>query len=280
MSVPLNSAIYKGTVRHRRYSPKHHAFSYHVFMVYLDLDEIETVFQQSRLWSAHGFSLAWFKRSDFFDGKSDRRLYDVVADKVHAEAGWRPEGPIRMLSNLRYFGFIINPITCYYCFDTTGEKLQAIVAEVTNTPWGQRCHYVLDFTQDINASQLSADNKQDIYFDKKMHVSPFQPMELLYQWRGKKPGNDVLIHMDIYESSTTQDRGVSSSLPPIFDATLTLKREPITPSNMNSTILRYPWMTLKVCGAIYWQALKLWLKKIPFYNHPSNVDKTNNSIIK
>jgi DUF1365 family protein len=280
----MNSAIYKGTVRHRRYKPKYHTFTYHVFMVYLDLGEMDTVFQQSFLWSAKGVSLAWFRRKDFFDGSDVRSLYDVVADKVFAEVGWRPEGPIRMLTNLRYFGFIINPITCYYCFDRTGKNLQAIVAEVTNTPWKQRCHYVLDFTQDEHDGMHVMDEKHEIHFNKKMHVSPFQPMHLLYQWRGRRPSNDLLIHMDIYDAvadDMAKHANASDTLSsPIFDATLVLKREAMSAENMNAVILRYPWMTLKVCAAIYWQALKLWCKKIPFYSNPPSSTSTNNGIIK
>lgn len=275
----MNSALYKGTVRHRRYRPKQHVFSYSVFMVYIDLDEMDAVFAQSRLWSAHKFSLAWFRRKDFFDKNDTRRLYDVVADKVFNEAGWRPEGPIRMLTNLRYFGFIINPITCYYCFDSCGEKLLAIVAEVTNTPWGQRCHYVLDFTEEAGKEQAIAqiEGKQQICFDKKMHVSPFQPMNLLYQWRGKSPDKNLLIHMDVYETMVDGEvSGTVNTQQPVFDATLTLKREAITGDNMNAVILRYPWMTIKVCAAIYWQALKLWLKRVPFHSNPPSQGDANN----
>jgi len=114
------SAIYRGTVRHRRFTPKQHDFTYKVFMVYLDLEEIDQVFSQSTWWSEKWFGLARYRRKDFFDRKSDTSLHTAVADYVEQHNGHRPDGPIRMLANLRYFGFIINPITCYYCFDKTG----------------------------------------------------------------------------------------------------------------------------------------------------------------
>ena len=101
------SAIYRGHVRHRRFGDRQRSFVYKVFMVYLDLHELDQVFSQSRLWSNKHFSLAWFRRRDFFDG-SDKPLYDSVADLVEQYQGRRPTGPIRMLTNLRYFGFIIN----------------------------------------------------------------------------------------------------------------------------------------------------------------------------
>ena len=169
-ATELNSAIYTGQVRHRRFSPKSHAFLYNVFMVYLDLQEVDDVFEQSRWWSSDRFNIAQFKRSDFFDKHADGSLYDAVSSWLERENGSRPEGPIRMLANLRYFGFIINPITCYYCFDKTGKKLQTIILEVTNTPWGEYCKYILNVTDSAKDSDASTpqSTKQAIKFSKKM----------------------------------------------------------------------------------------------------------------
>jgi DUF1365 family protein len=261
VSSPLASAIYQGTVRHRRYFPKCHEFTYRVFMVYLDLQEIDTVFSQSRWWSCIGFNVAQYKRSDFLDGRSDTSLYDSVADLVEANSGQRPVGPIRMLANLRYFGFIINPITCYYCFDATGKVLQTVVAEVTNTPWRKRCHYILHV--DNNTS-----DKQHFSFAKAMHVSPFQPMDLDYHWLGKTPADNLLVHIDVHQQKQS-----------IFDATLVLQREPMTASVMNRVLYRYPWMTLKVCVSIYWQAVKLAIKRIPFYSNPGDSAPANKTLL-
>ena len=257
------SAIYRGHVRHRRYGERQRSFVYKVFMVYLDLHELDQIFSQSRLWSNKYFSLAWFRRRDFFDG-SDKPLYDSVADLVEQYQGRRPTGPIRMLTNLRYFGFIINPITCYYCFDESGEKLQTVVAEVTNTPWRQRCHYVLDVSSSVasqDGHQPSLDFKQPLEFAKIMHVSPFQPMDLVYRWRGKAPASKLLVHLDVMRQ---QER--------VFDASLMLSKVSMNTKNMHDYIARYPWMTVKVFAAIYWQALKLWLAKFTYYSNPDNVD--------
>ncbi|MFT6102890.1 MAG: DUF1365 family protein [Granulosicoccus sp.] len=274
----LCSAIYEGTVRHRRFSPRRHAFTYRVFMVYLDLQEIDAVFKQTPWWSHQKFSLSWFRRKDFFDGASTGDLYSAVASYVEKETGDRPNGAIRMLTNLRYFGFLINPITCYYCFDKTGETLETVVAEVTNTPWGQRRHYILpmqtdsapdNMTSDVTGNDSSEMKSAPVLFDKTLHVSPFQPMDLVYSWRGKAPAENLSIHLDIFSSdSMTEEYTGDAKVSPVLDATLLLKRQPMIKAVMDQKITQYPLMTVKVFAAIYWQAVKLWLKKIPFHSAP------------
>ncbi|MBX2807186.1 MAG: DUF1365 domain-containing protein [Cellvibrionaceae bacterium] len=250
----MHSAIYQGQIRHRRFTPQYREFTYQIFMVYLDLHELDQVFSQSPWWSHKRFSLAWFRRRDFFDGQSGS-LYDAVADRVQQQTGERPSGPIRMLTNLRYFGFIINPITCYYCFDREGKNVETIVAEVTNTPWKQRCHYILKPGENGFAE---AKNQQHCQFDKVMHVSPFQPMHLVYKWYSKTPGNHLLMHIDMQDNITSKK---------VFDATLSLLRQPMTKSTMRHFIWRYPWMTVKVAAAIYWQAMKLFLCKNRYFSN-------------
>ena len=257
----LASGIYTGTVRHRRFSPKANHFVYKVFMVYLDLQEFDQVFSRSRLWSSKRFNLAWFKRSDYLDGDNSKALYDSVADLVAERTGKRLDGPIRMLTNLRYFGFIINPITCYYCFSQDGSRLETIVAEVTNTPWRNRIQYVLTVSDEQKDS-----GKQKFLFAKDMHVSPFQPMDLEYAWKGKTPADDLLIHLDVNCDTDT-----------VLDATLVLERQEMTTKVMNVHLLLYPLMTVKVFAGIYWQALKLFLKGISYHPNPHGKLNTNNS---
>lgn len=246
----MNSRLYIGRLRHRRYVPRTHAFSYRVFMPYLRLDELDSVFAKSRWWSSSRWALARYCREDFL-GDPNLPLEDEVRRRVREETGLEHHGPIYMLANLRYFGVQMNPLVCYYCFDEDDENIEFLVAEVTNTPWNERHSYVL------NAADDSRVLRQD--FAKSFHVSPFNPMEMQYVWRSNTPGQRLAIHL---ETHTDQGRE--------FDATLALKAEPITTASLNRIIWRFPFMTTKVAIGIYWQALKLFLKKVPFYGHPNS----------
>ncbi|MET0355663.1 MAG: DUF1365 domain-containing protein [Cellvibrio sp.] len=258
------SAIYSGKVRHRRFSPKQHAFEYNVFMMYLDTSEIEKIFSLSPWWSLSHFSPVQYKRSDFhIDQKNlhNKNLPSVdesIRNTVESATDKRPTGPIRMLVNLRYWGFNMNPLSTYYCFDDAGEKIIAILAEVHNTPWNERHAYVLtgeDFS-----------NKQHISFHKEFHVSPFNPIEMDYHWHSSTPGKTLALHLENWQGQQK-----------IMDATMTLAHESITPSSLNKILIRFPWMTVKIIMAIYWQALKLWWKRVPIFDHAKDAQKPNYS---
>ena len=210
-------------------------------------------------------------------GLPDRGLPEIdesVRAAVENKLNFRPAGAIRVLTNFRYFGYLINPITCYYCFDESGENLQALLIEVTNTPWEQRTHYVLDLRQ--------YQSGQSIDFNKDMHVSPFMPMNMMYRWKGSVPGANLMYSLASFAVPETENpgRSVESQLVSVnaetthsrqFDSGVNFKRIEITSASLNRVLWRYPWMTGKVALAIYWQALRLWLKRIPFVPHPNKV---------
>jgi uncharacterized protein len=249
--MTLNSCIYIGQVRHRRFEPRSHRFHYRLFMMYLDLSELEKVFKGRWFWSASRRALARFRREDHL-GDPMVPLDVAVRDVVQAETGHRPEGPVRLLTHLRYFGYCFNPVSFYYCFDAGDGRVESIVAEVNNTPWGERHVYVLSADQPHDGV-----TGRNLELRKRFHVSPFMPMDIDYDWRFSEPADRLSVHMK-------NDRDGRH----LFDATLRLERRPITTKNLASTLLRFPVMTLSVVAAIYFEALRLWLKRTPLFDHP------------
>ncbi|AXI21327.1 chromosome partitioning protein ParA [Xanthomonas oryzae pv. oryzae] len=262
MAGPLRSAIYTGWVRHRRFMPRALQFRYRLFLMYVDLSELDQVFARRWLWSVGRANLAQFRRSDYL-GDANMPLDQAVRDCVQAHTGERPEGAIRLLTHLRYFGHVFNPVSFYYCFDRH-DALRWIVAEITNTPWQQRHTYVLPVAQ--------ARTHRDVHawrFDKRFHVSPFMGMQHRYHWRFSVPDAQLRVHMDVLDAigddagGAIDNRGTRR-----FDATLVLQRQPITGRTLARTLLAYPLMTVWVVIAIHWQALRLWLRGNPVHDHP------------
>jgi uncharacterized protein len=252
----MHSALYRGWLDHRRLVPRRHVFRYSLFMAYLDLAELDEVFRGRWLWSTRRPALARFDRRDHL-GDPTLPLDEAVRTLVAERTGRRPEGPIRLLTHLRYFGYIFNPVSFYYCLDAAGRTLEAVVAEVHNAPWGERHCYVLQ--QDIpGADRLQAQSP------KAMHVSPFHSMALRYDWQLRTPGEALAVHMALHAADPAD---VAST--PIFGATLALQRVPISGTSLAGTLLRFPWMTAKVIAAIHWEALRLWLKRVPVFDHPT-----------
>ena len=252
----MHSALYHGWLDHRRLAPRRHAFRYRLFMAYLDLAELDHVFRGRWLWSTRHAALARFDRRDHL-GDPAQPLDQAVRALVAERTGHRPEGPIRLLTHLRYFGYVFNPVSFYYCFEPAGRTVEAVVAEVHNTPWGERHCYVL-------RSDSPAADSLHARSVKAMHVSPFHPMSLHYDWRLHTPGEALTAHMALREAGHADPEPA-----PIFAATLALQRVPITGTSLAGTLLRFPWMTAKVIAAIHWEALRLWVKRVPLFDHPT-----------
>lgn len=250
----MKSCIYEGRVSHTRVVPAQHQFRYRLFMMYVDLDELPTLFERFWFWSARGFAVARFRREDHV-GSPEIPLQTSVRDCVEAELGVRPDGPIRLLTNFSYFGYCFNPVSFFYCFSKDGERVETIVAEVSNTPWGECDTYVLACDDGATTWRFQP--------TKKMHVSPFMPMDTQYDWTLTHPADRLSVHM-----------GNSQDGKRLFNAALSMQRTEIKSSSLARVLLRFPLMTVRILVAIYWQALRLWIKRVPFIMHP----KTNKKV--
>ncbi|WKE63941.1 DUF1365 domain-containing protein [Gallaecimonas kandeliae] len=238
----MTSALYVGSVRHRRHQPKRHQFSYPFFMWYLDLDALPA--SLGPWFSCERFALARFYRPDYL-GPAEQPLGEAVRDKLEALTGSRPQGKVCGLLNLRTLGLYFSPVNFYYGFDAEG-RWSHFLAEVSNTPWNRRHCY-----------GFKVEDGQVPDHDKAFHVSPFNPLEQRYSWRLKAPGDQLLVHLQNQDG-----RGC------VMDATLALRRHPLTLEAVRRQLLRRPAMTLTVVLGIYWQALKLALKGVKFYGYP------------
>lgn len=236
----MKSAIYRGKVMHRRYLPKFHAFCYSDTMFYLDLEELDS--QQGVLAKCS----KRFKALDHFAGKNN--LEESVRDLVLQNVGFRPEGRIGILTHIRQFGYVMNPVSFYYCWSDDELRVEAIVAEVHNTPWGETHCYTF---------QCFEGTANEFRFNKDFHVSPFMDMDQEYVWRFGAPGEGLSVTMENWEGGNL-----------IFEAQLSLIHQALTEQSFRRLVWCNPFLTIAVITRIYMQAGKLWLKKIPYFVHP------------
>lgn len=265
----MNSGIYVGSIRHRRFTPVNHQFNYPIFMPLIDLDEMAELTQTIRGFGSSLFSFARFKRTDYMQGECSLR--QAVRDKVEELTGERVNGKILMLCQLRYCGLYFSPLNLYYLYNED-NKWRYMLAEVSNTPWNKRHYYVIPAVAQWPEKYWTE--------QKAFHVSPFNPMEQQYQWRINEPGDRLFVHMENHPNSDQSSDGhvlknknnneKENENEKIFDATMALRRQPFTSGVLMKLLIKTPVMAVKVVFGIYWQALKLWLKGAPFYPHSAN----------
>lgn len=257
----FNSGIYRGDVYHGRYSPRKHSFSYSLYMMALDLDELPQVSKITRLFGTRWFNPLRFKEKDHL--KPDlTELRQRIVDKVQTLGGdWgNNDDKVILVTQLRCFGLYFSPINFYFCYrgnSVKPEDCAYMLAEVSNTPWNERHYYLLDMTQRLEN-------------DKTFHVSPFMQMDMSYRWKIQPPSDKLSVVIQNIDKHTNDK---------VFDASMTLLKLPITQGNLIKVLAKFPVMTLKIVLAIYWQALKILFKRIPFIGYPKDPKSEENQTV-
>jgi uncharacterized protein len=239
------SALYEGTVSHHRFGPgPNHHFSNTIAMPLLDLAEVDAVLGRHPLWSTKAARPGRFRRADFL-GDPSVSLDQAVRDLCQAQSGQRPEGAIMLLANLRMWGWVFNPISLYYCTDERGGDVTQTVLDVQNTPWHERCTYV-----------VGPPGRHR--FAKAMHVSPFLPMDVEYELRYTQPHERLVVSLDLGRGNER-----------LLGATMSLTRRPLDRSGLSRLLWAHPALTHRISAGIYAQAARLWVRGAPFHQHPT-----------
>ncbi|MDG2381942.1 MAG: DUF1365 domain-containing protein [Pirellulaceae bacterium] len=252
----MHSCIYDGFVRHRRFQPIRRDFQYRITYLYLDLAELDQVFERLSLLGNGRFSLTSIYRPDHL-GSHESSLDDAVRNLVAERTNVRPTGAIRMMTQWRTFGFYFSPINLFFCFDES-ETLETVVAEVSNTPWREQHSYVLWSGNQAGRQALAYRHPKDF------HVSPFLEMGLEYDWRMAVPNEQFSVDLKTLRDSKC-----------LFDASMQVNRRELSNRNWLKTLVRYPVPAARILTAIYYEALRIWLRKCPYYPHPKTKDPSD-----
>lgn len=240
----LRSCIYKGSVYHQRQRPLSHQFSYEIFFLALDLDELPELGQIGAYFKTDRLAPLHFHARDYLDNKDTITRQDVW-DKVVELGGEDKFGRTLFIGQMRCFGLYFSPINCYYCYDHH-DQLSYLVAEVSNTPWNERQYYLIDLQGKPHS-------------EKTFHVSPFMDLDMRYQWQISAPEEVLKLTIETLQHQDPQRK--------LFTAGIVMQRLPFTNKQLRKNLLAIPMMTAKTLCGIYWQALKLYLKGVPYIAH-------------
>jgi DUF1365 family protein len=245
----MHSCIYEGIVTHSRFDPIEHQFRYRLYMLMLDLSELADLLKSGSFMASRRWAMRSFLSTDHLSGTED--LAQQVRDKIFSETGRQSQGRIRLLTQLRHFGYYFSPLNLFYVSDSEDCTIEYVLAEVNNTPWGERQLYLLSDRNRVPGSGFR------YVHSKAMHVSPFMEMEMDYHWHITVPADQLCVQLENWKQEQR-----------VFSAGLVMQRKALTVANLRRASWRFPWMTAQIILAIHYQALKLWWKRCPVYVHP------------
>ncbi|MDA9555918.1 DUF1365 family protein [Vibrio sp.] len=255
----MNSSLMIGSVRHRRFSPKTHNLNYSLFMACIDLDEISQLEQKVIGFGQSWFHWARFRREDYLSSEVGCDLKTAVHHKIHELTGESVQGKVMAVVHLRYLGIYFSPVNFFYVYDEQGQW-RYLLAEVSNTPWNERHYYAIPAE--------SGEKETNWSHDKAFHVSPFNPVSQRYQWKIKPLFERLFVHLECHHQAKIVENTVDYQSK-VFDATLTMNATEFSSKKLLGRLILTPILTVKVVIGIYWEALKLYIKGVPLYSHPS-----------
>jgi DUF1365 family protein len=264
----LASQWLSGTVRHRRMQPVNHSFTYKTGMLALNLDDWDSIGNLSPWFSVERFNWMSLKREDYFRPEVPD-LKQAISAQVEQATGWWPDGTIELITHPRYLGYVFNPVSFYFCYEAGQEPAAGavpcvIAAQITNTPWHERHVYCLERGEGRDGS--SGWHTQTFRFEKRFHVSPYNPMDQNYHWLFSFRDGELRVHMNVSRDDEK-----------VFDATLELAREHLSRRVVHKSLRQFPLESFKVVAGIYWHALRLKLKGAVFQTHPDQLDRNDPS---
>jgi len=237
--------VYLGDVKHRRFAVKEHRFSYPLYMMWVDLNNLQQLNGVHKHLGTSGLKALKFNEADYFKNISD--LYQLpIIERAHEQLAALGVNEtfthVYMLGQLRCFGVYFSPVNFYF-FGNNDTRFKYMIAEVSNTPWNERHYYLVPLEKKVN-------------FKKVFSVSPFMNLDMNYHWHVKQLPDKTLIHIENKQNEEL-----------LFDATLRLKRKELTSEELSKLFKRFPAMTWSIFKGIYYQALKLFIKRVPFLGH-------------